>query len=61
MRATQSGVSKQLKQFEDGLGFQLFTRRGHSLARHPSMRRDVFVCGGCLCRYERPAGAVVSV
>ncbi|KIQ96353.1 LysR substrate-binding domain-containing protein [Lysobacter sp. A03] len=32
VHATQSGVSKQLKQFEDGLGFQLFTRRGRSLA-----------------------------
>ncbi|MGY0620059.1 LysR substrate-binding domain-containing protein [Lysobacter sp. A378] len=32
MHATQSGLSKQLRQFEDGLGFQLFTRSGRSLA-----------------------------
>jgi DNA-binding transcriptional LysR family regulator len=31
VHATQPGVSKQLKQFEDELGFQLFTRKGKSL------------------------------
>jgi DNA-binding transcriptional LysR family regulator len=31
VHATQSGLSKQLKQLEDELGFQLFTRRGKSL------------------------------
>ncbi len=30
--ATQPGVSKQLKQLEDELGFRLFTRKGRSLA-----------------------------
>ena len=31
VHATQPGLSKQLKQLEDELGFQLFTRRGRSL------------------------------
>jgi DNA-binding transcriptional LysR family regulator len=31
VHATQPGVSKQLKQLEDELGFQLFSRRGKSL------------------------------
>jgi len=31
VHATQPGVSKQLKQFEDELGFQLFSRKGKSL------------------------------
>ena len=31
--ATQPGLSKQLKQMEDELGFQLFVRRGKSLER----------------------------
>lgn len=31
VHATQPGLSKQLKQFEDELGFQLFTRKGRSL------------------------------
>ncbi len=31
VHATQSGLSKQLKAFEDELGFQLFARRGRSL------------------------------
>jgi LysR family cys regulon transcriptional activator len=31
VHATQPGVSKQLKQLEDELGFQLFTRKGKSL------------------------------
>lgn len=31
MHATQPGLSKQLKQLEDELGFQLFLRRGRSL------------------------------
>lgn len=32
VHATQPGLSRQLKQFEDELGFQLFTRKGKSLA-----------------------------
>ncbi len=32
VHATQPGLSKQLKQLEDELGFQLFLRRGRSLA-----------------------------
>lgn len=32
VHATQPGVSKQLKQLEDELGFRLFTRKGRSLA-----------------------------
>lgn len=32
VHATQPGVSNQLRQLEDELGFQLFTRRGKSLA-----------------------------
>ena len=31
VHATQPGLSKQLKQLEDELGFQLFTRKGRSL------------------------------
>ena len=31
VHATQPGLSKQLKQLEDELGFQLFLRRGRSL------------------------------
>ncbi|MBL8269332.1 LysR family transcriptional regulator, partial [Steroidobacter sp.] len=31
MHGTQSGLSKQVKQLEDELGFQLFTRRARSL------------------------------
>src|SRR6478752_405522 len=31
VHATQPGVSKQLKQLEDELGFQLFSRKGKSL------------------------------
>lgn len=31
MHGTQSGLSKQVKQLEDALGFQLFTRRARSL------------------------------
>ncbi len=31
VHATQSGLSKQLKAFEDELGFQLFARKGRSL------------------------------
>ena len=31
VHATQPGISKQLKQFEDELGFQLFSRKGKSL------------------------------
>ncbi|MEP6485342.1 MAG: LysR substrate-binding domain-containing protein [Rudaea sp.] len=31
VHATQPGVSKQLKQFEDELGFQLFSRKGKAL------------------------------
>ena len=33
VHATQPGLSKQLKAFEDELGFQIFTRRGKSLER----------------------------
>lgn len=33
VHATQPGISKQLKQFEDELGFQLFSRKGKSLDR----------------------------
>jgi DNA-binding transcriptional LysR family regulator len=33
VHATQPGLSKQLKQLEDELGFQLFIRRGRSLDR----------------------------
>lgn len=33
VHATQPGLSKQLKQLEDELGFQIFVRRGRSLAR----------------------------
>ncbi|AVP99192.1 CysB family transcriptional regulator [Ahniella affigens] len=32
VHATQPGLSKQLKQLEDELGFQLFTRKGKSLS-----------------------------
>src|SRR5689334_20441862 len=32
VHATQPGLSRQLKQFEDELGFQLFTRKGKSLS-----------------------------
>lgn len=32
VHATQPGVSRQIRQFEDELGFQIFTRRGKSLA-----------------------------
>jgi LysR family cys regulon transcriptional activator len=31
VHATQPGLSKQLKQLEDELGFQLFIRKGRSL------------------------------
>lgn len=31
INATQPGLSKQLRQLEDELGFQIFTRRGKSL------------------------------
>ncbi len=31
LNATQPGLSKQLRQIEDELGFQIFTRRGKSL------------------------------
>ena len=31
VHATQPGLSKQLKQLEDELGFQLFSRKGRSL------------------------------
>lgn len=31
IHATQSGLSKQLRQLESGLGFRLFKRRGKSL------------------------------
>lgn len=31
LNATQPGLSKQLRQLEDELGFQIFTRRGKSL------------------------------
>ena len=31
VHATQPGLSKQLKQLEDELGFQLFTRRARSI------------------------------
>lgn len=33
VHATQSGISKQLKQFEDELGFSVFVRKGKSLDR----------------------------
>ncbi len=33
VHATQPGLSKQLKQLEDELGFQLFSRKGKSLQR----------------------------
>ncbi|WP_157515337.1 LysR family transcriptional regulator, partial [Luteimonas abyssi] len=33
VHATQPGLSKQLKQLEDELGFQLFVRRGRNLER----------------------------
>lgn len=33
VNATQPGISKQLKQLEDELGFQIFVRRGKSLDR----------------------------
>ncbi len=32
VHATQPGLSKQLKQFEDEIGLQLFTRRGRSIS-----------------------------
>lgn len=33
VHATQPGISKQLKQLEDELGFQIFARKGKSLER----------------------------
>ena len=41
VHATQPGVSKQLKQLEDELGFQLFARKGKSLHEVTPSGREV--------------------
>jgi len=41
VHATQPGLSKQLKAFEDELGFQIFTRRGKSLERLTAAGHEV--------------------
>ena len=41
VHATQPGLSKQLKQLEDELGFALFTRKGKSLNSITQTGEDV--------------------
>jgi LysR family transcriptional regulator, cys regulon transcriptional activator len=43
VHATQPGLSKQLKQLEDELGFALFTRKGKSLSNITPAGEDVLV------------------
>ena len=57
VHATQPGVSKQLKQLEDELGFQLFSRKGKSLHAITPSGRQVATAPATFAAVSPPASS----
>ncbi len=60
LHAAQPGVSKQLKQLEDELGFQLFERKGRALVRPTDAGAQVIDRASQIVRQARSIKALAS-
>ena len=60
LHAAQPGVSKQLKQLEDELGFQLFERKGRALIRPTPAGNKVIDRASQIVRQARSIKALAS-
>ena len=60
LHAAQPGVSKQLKQLEDELGFQLFERKGRALVRTTDAGARVIDRAAQIVRQARSIKALAS-
>ena len=60
LHAAQPGVSKQLKQLEDELGFQLFERKGRALVRPTNAGAKVIDRASQIVRQARSIKALAS-
>ena len=50
LKTSQPGISRQLKQFEEELGFQLFERQGRSLVRITAAGEQIIACAITILR-----------